>query len=223
MTNLEPDFKMQVGGGPCSGWRKSDLVYHAVRRAILLAERHVGEPLLEQKIGAEFSCSQGTVREALMRLEQDGLVNRRGYQGTVVSQTSEEEAQEMASIRLSLELAGIRKTVGRFSKELLDELTDITHAMDRATALNDFYGCTELDREFHARLFRSADMPSLEPILRRCVLHTHRRFYNNVEALWRDYELGARHRRLLQIFAAGELAAAEEAIREHVRTCMSGL
>ncbi|HFA59489.1 MAG TPA: GntR family transcriptional regulator, partial [Rhodospirillales bacterium] len=72
--------------------RKSSAVYHALRRAILLHRVPPGQMLLEQQIASTMGCSQGTVREALLRLEQDGLVERRGYRGTCVSDTSEAEA-----------------------------------------------------------------------------------------------------------------------------------
>ena len=68
--------------------RKGNAVYHAVKRAIILGTLAPGAGLLEQQIAAAMGCSQGTVREALLRLEQDGLVARRGYHGTVVSDTS---------------------------------------------------------------------------------------------------------------------------------------
>jgi DNA-binding GntR family transcriptional regulator len=58
---------------------------------------------------AAMGCSQGTVREALLRLEQDGLVTRRGYRGTVVSTTSLEEAAQMARIRIALEIESARR------------------------------------------------------------------------------------------------------------------
>ncbi len=220
MSTVESIPRQQPAGGAYLGWRKSDIVYHTIRKSILLGERVPGEPLLEQKIGTEFGCSQGTVREALLRLEQDGLVHRRGYQGTVVSQTSEEEADQMIAIRMALECAGIRKSRGAFTEEMVTELTELTRAMDRATARGDYYTCAELDREFHAALFRGAGMPSLEPILMRCVLHTHRQFYNKIESIWRDFELGAWHRGFLQILAGGDMDTAEHAVRTHIRKCL---
>lgn len=220
MTSVESLAAPKSTGNTYLGWRKSDIVYHAIRKSILLGERPPGDPLLEQKIGAEFGCSQGTVREALLRLEQDGLVHRRGYQGTVVSQTSDEEAEQMTAIRIALECAGIRKSRGVLTKELMNELTEITRAMDRATARGDYYTCSELDREFHVTLFRAAGMPGLEPILMRCVLHTHRQFYNKIESMWRDFELGAWHRGFLQILADGDMDTAENAVRTHIRKCL---
>ena len=74
-----------AGLTPLLSMRKADAAYHAVRRSILLGHFQPGEMLLEQRIAERLNCSQGTVREALLRLEQDGLVSRRGYQGTVVS------------------------------------------------------------------------------------------------------------------------------------------
>ena len=48
--------------------RKGDAAYHTVRRSILLGHFQAGELLLEQRIAERLNCSQGTVREALLRL-----------------------------------------------------------------------------------------------------------------------------------------------------------
>lgn len=65
---------------PKESGRKSNAVYGSLRRLIMLSELNGGSILTEQSLAHEFTCSQGTIREALLRLEQDGLVERRGYQ-----------------------------------------------------------------------------------------------------------------------------------------------
>ena len=56
--------------GQTTGPRKSDLVYHYVKRRIILGEYPVMKSLAEHKLATELGCSQSTVREALMRLER---------------------------------------------------------------------------------------------------------------------------------------------------------
>ena len=97
--------------------RKRDALYHALKKSILLAEFEPGVALTEQHIATGFGCSQGTVREALMRLEQDGLVARRSYQGTVVASTSLAEAAAMVTIRMKIESASVMHTAGKLAPE----------------------------------------------------------------------------------------------------------
>jgi len=201
---------------PVLGVKKADVAYHAVRRAILLGRLKPGDALIEQKIAEEFGCSQGTVREALMRLEHDGLVARRGYRGTMVSEPSVAEAAEMARIRIRIECLGIRQSAGAFDQETVASLMSITEEMDEATARNDYYRGSELDRAFHMAVFRQAGFPALEPILNRCALHVHRFTFKDAEEAQPDRRFGETHRALIRTFAAGGSAAAETALRAHI-------
>jgi len=201
---------------PVLGVKKADVAYHAVRRAILLGRLKPGDALLEQKIAEEFGCSQGTVREALMRLEHDGLVARRGYRGTLVSEPSVAEAAEMARIRIRIECLGISQSAGAFDQETVDRLMAITDEMDQATKRNDYYRGSELDREFHMAVFRQSGFPALEPILNRCALHVHRFTYKDAEEAQPDSQFGEGHRALIRVFETGDGAAAQKALREHI-------
>lgn len=198
------------------GVRKGDAAYHAVRRAILLGDLQPGAALMEQKIAGELACSQGTVREALLRLEQDGLVSRRGYRGTIVSTISIEEAIEMAWIRIRIECLGLRSTVQHLRPQMLEELEHITERMDEAAGSDDYYLCSELDREFHLTLYRQSDLPALEPILNRCALHIHRFTYDDADRKVADTTLGQRHRILIEALRSGDPASAETAITDHI-------
>ena len=198
------------------GMKKADVAYHAVRRAILLGRLKPGDALLEQRIAEEFGCSQGTVREALMRLEHDGLVARRGYRGTMVSEASVAEAAEMARIRIRIECLGIRQSAGTFDRETVDRLMAITREMDKAPGLGDYYRRSELDREFHMTVFRQAGFPALEPILNRCALHVHRFTFRDAEEEVPESQFGESHRALVRIFSGERAATAEEALRDHI-------
>ncbi len=198
------------------GAKKADVAYHAVRRAILLGRLTPGDALIEQKIAEDFGCSQGTVREALMRLEHDGLVARRGYRGTMVSEPSVAEAAEMARIRIRIECLGIRQSAGSFGRKIVDQLLAITEQMDEATTRNDYYLGSELDREFHMAVFRQAGFPALEPILNRCALHVHRFTYKDAEEAVPDNQFGECHRALVSVFARGDADNSENALCKHI-------
>ena len=65
--------------------RKSDAVYQDLKRQILTGEMTSESPITEQSLAQDYGCSQSTIREALMLLQECGLVVRRGYQGTYVT------------------------------------------------------------------------------------------------------------------------------------------
>ena len=206
----------RTGLDPLRHVRKGDAARHAIRRSILLGHIAAGEQLLEQRIAQQLKCSQGTVREAFLRLQQEGLVARRGYRGTFVSTTSAQEAARMVEIRIQLECAGVQRSAPRLDGAAIAELHAVTDDMDRAIEALDFYRCSELDRQFHLALFRQADLPALEPILIRCALHIHRFTFLDAEAMAPDVTMGDTHRAVLAIIAGGDAAAAARAIGSHI-------
>ena len=205
--------------------RKGNAVYHAVKRAIILATLPPGDALIEQQIAGAFGCSQGTVREALLRLEHDGLVSRRGYQGTVVSDTSPEEAAQMALIRIDLETRGARLATPVFQAADFGVLEEIVGRMDCAEQTHDSYARSQLDRDFHMAIFRKAGLPALEPILTRCSLHMHRFTFAGdppapVTAIRSDgqpLQSGpAQHQEIIDAIAAGDPDRAAKTLHVHI-------
>lgn len=196
--------------------RKADALHHTLQRRILLGDLTPETQLTEQRIAAEFGLSQGTVREALMRLQQDGLVSRRGYRGTAVSTTSTTEAVHLVNIRLEVETAGVALVAGRLPAASRRSLLMIVDAMAEAVANRDAYACSELDRDFHATLFRASGLDTMEPILRRCALHMHRFTVNERPEFFTYDDIAEAHLCLLETIEAGDKDAACAVIRQHV-------
>ena len=204
--------------------RKSNAVYHSVKRAILLRRIEPGQALLEQQIAGAMGCSQGTVREALLRLEQDGLVSRRGYHGTVVSTTSLEEAAQMARIRISLETESARRAAECCSDADFARFDIVIDRIAEAEVRHDGYALSELDREFHLTIFQRARLTTLEPILTRCALHVHRyTFGNGPVGVTPDNRTGLpssaeQHRMVRNALATRNPEIAARAMRDHIET-----
>ena len=204
--------------------RKSNAVYHSVKRAILLRRIEPGQALLEQQIAGAMGCSQGTVREALLRLEQDGLVSRRGYHGTVASTTSLEEAAQMARIRISLETESARRAAECCSDDDFARFDIVIDRIAEAEVRHDGYALSELDREFHLTIFQRARLTTLEPILTRCALHVHRyTFGNGPVGVTPDNRTGLpssaeQHRMVRNALATRDPEIAAQAMRDHIET-----
>jgi DNA-binding GntR family transcriptional regulator len=193
-------------------------VFDALKRDIMLGGLAAGEILVELDLAARFGCSQGPVREALLQLQEEGLVLRQGHRGTRVSDCTADEAIEMFRMRQSIECRGVARALRRRGHALVAELASFLAAMEQAAADDDEYRLAELDRDFHLRLFRDADLPAIEPILHRCLIHNHR-FKISRFAGTRDLVATAgRHRSILEAVERGDEASAVAALGHHIAT-----
>jgi len=204
---------------PNIGGKKSDQVYSALKRAILFRQFPPDEQLLEQSLAHDFGCSQGTIREALLRLDDDGLVKRSGYRGTRVTETSLDEAAEMVRIRLSIERTVARQIAQSDISASKPHLDDLIENMAWSHEQDDLYQSSELDRAFHCALVAAAGMELLAPLLLRCALHIHRFTLSSLEVprkFFQESGVDAEHRELLNELTSGDPDRAERAIAGHL-------
>lgn len=211
-TELPSDLPKLAG-------RKADHVYAALKRAILFRRLAPDRALREQELSAEFGCSQGTIREALLKLDDDGLVRRSGYRGTRVTETSLDEAAEMVRIRLSIERGAARRIAATGLGAHAETLEALIGQMAVSHREDDLYRCSELDRAFHCALASAAGMELLSPLLLRCALHIHRFTLGGVETprqFYKEAGVDDEHRALLAELTSGDPDRAERAVSGHV-------
>jgi GntR family transcriptional regulator, rspAB operon transcriptional repressor len=200
------------------GTRPRDAIYAAVKRRIVLNELRPGMILTELGLASDLDCSQGPVREALMRLQEEGLVLRNGHRGTVVTPLNPEEAEEILALRRRIEVRAAPKAAQRVDARALQRLAQFNARMAEAAAAGDEYALIELDTAFHLEIFRLAELRALEQILVRCILHSHR------QKLWEPrhrrplLETAARHDTLYDRLAARDGDGLAAALGEHIDT-----
>ena len=177
-----------------------------------------GETLTELGLARELGCSQGTIREALMRLQDEGLVVRAGRRGTTVTTIDAEEAEEIIALRRRIETRGALRAVRYVSPTDIARLDLIQAEMDAAAAAGDAFALIELDMAFHMEVFRLSGLQALEQILMRCMLHSHR-FKLYAPGHQRPLtESARRHRVLVERLAGRDGAGLAEAIGHHIDT-----
>jgi DNA-binding GntR family transcriptional regulator len=131
----------------------SSIVFEELRKAIIKGDLAVGEALRQDEIAALFNVSRIPVREALSRLEEQGLVRTQRYKGAVVSGLSAEEATEIFEFRLLAEPEVIRRAVPLMSKDALRKARDYCKAFSTST---DPMSWGDLNREFHSELYNAS-------------------------------------------------------------------
>jgi len=189
-----------------------------LRRRIMLNELTPGSVLTELGLAAELACSQSAVREALLRLEGEGLVRRAGRQGTMVTELDADAAMEILDLRRRIEVRAARRIARRVTAGDLDALQRLQDRMVAAAQANDAWGLIEHDRDFHLALFRVGGLHALEPILLRCIQHTSR---FRLWAPWHQRPLlqtALRHQPILAALRNGEAAALGRALGHHLDT-----
>jgi DNA-binding GntR family transcriptional regulator len=197
--------------------RKSASVFQDLKRKILTGILTSDSPITEQSLAQDYACSQSTVREALMLLQEHGLVIRRGYQGTFVTDPSLPEARLMLKLRLDIEVTGISEAAKKINSTHLAELYSIDRQFEECRARRDVIGCAEFDQMLHQKLFEIADMPVLEPMLLRSTLALQRVMLSapRSEASWGRPNVTP-HRAILYALETQDIQKATTALKAHI-------
>lgn len=141
---------------------RSDAIYYSLRRAIIEQALLPGMKLPEDTIGEQFGVSRTSVRNALVRLSAEGLVDIRANKGASVAEPTLEEALDIFSLRRCLE----REVVGRLSQSITaEELEELAaHVCEEKAAVNTPGPLSmRLAGEFHILL---AELTGSKPLVR---------------------------------------------------------
>jgi holo-ACP synthase len=126
----------------------SEKVYQRIKSDILDNKLKPGEKLIEENLANEFNVSRTPVREALKQLDQDGLITYYPRRGSVVSQISMKDAQELYEIREVLEGLAIRRICMEVNSHNIKLLDNIITSMDKAIESNDYSSMEKLHRNW---------------------------------------------------------------------------
>jgi DNA-binding GntR family transcriptional regulator len=193
-------------------------VLSRLRRRIMLNDLTPGMVLTELGLATELACSQAAIREALLRLEGEGLVRRAGHQGTTVTDLDADAATEILDLRRRIEVRAARRVARRATGGDLETLLRMQDRMFAAADAGDVWALIERDCDFHLTLFRIGGLHALEPILLRCILHTAR---FRLWAPWHKrplHQTAARHQPILAALRSGEPAALARELGRHLDT-----
>ena len=127
------------------------IVFEALRKAIIEGELEVGEPLRQDEIARMFATSRIPVREALSRLEEQGLVTTQRYKGAFVSGLSASEASEIFDFRSLVEGDVVFRAVPRMTEADLETARDYCQRFAASTEPMEW---GNLNRSLHAALYR---------------------------------------------------------------------
>jgi DNA-binding GntR family transcriptional regulator len=195
----------------------SDQVYAYLRQAIICSELLPGEKLVELEIAAQMGTSQGPVREALQRLEYDGLVERRARSATFVTSIPIDEMYELFSIRSQIEGFAARRTAQKMTPDQFDELDNLVIKMAEAGRRNEIITLAECDMQFHQSIVEWADSAGLLRVwlplssqIQRFIVQSHPQEYPDL------VEVGTRHQPIVDALRKRDSDSAAQALQNHI-------
>lgn len=138
------------------------MIVERIRSQIIEGDLELGEFLSENALAETYGVSKTPVREALLQLKQEGLVDIHSKRGTYVFRLKPADLEAVGELRTILEAAAMDLAIARAHDKLVADLTDVVGKMEAALASEDLAAYRRFDAAFHVVLFRHAGNHLLE-------------------------------------------------------------
>lgn len=189
----------------------TDLAVERIRDAIVRGELKLGEQVSEAQLAQRMGVSKTPVREALLRLKGDGLVDIHPQRGTFVFRLQPEQVGQLCRYRAMVEVAALREAMTTRREPLLADMTDSVAQMRKAERARDLQALARIDMEFHAHFLRHCPNAYLqagyEVIRSQLVALRYRSPISNAVSS---------HQVLVDAVAAGDVKRASQLLNDHV-------
>src|SRR5262245_46223170 len=131
-------------------------VYEALLELITTRSLQPGQHLVESELAGHLGVSRQPVREALQRLNTEGWVDLRPAQGAFVHEPTEEEADQLLTVRTLLEAEAARLAAAHAGSPGVSRLEELCEQGEAAVAADDVDGAVALNAAFHAKIMELA-------------------------------------------------------------------
>jgi GntR family transcriptional regulator, rspAB operon transcriptional repressor len=206
----------------------TDWVYEELKSAIVDLRLAPGEPLREATLADRLGVSKTPIREALTRLEQEGLVETTSFKGAVVTRYSRQDLVEIYELRELLENAAVRAAAQSMAEQDLARLERIVSESRRLQAGKDQGGkhrggqdrgeLAALITEFDAVLYDQVRNHRIQALIENMRAHLTRIGQLTAEIPGRIDASVDEHEKIVEAIAARDPALAEQCMREHIRS-----
>lgn len=180
-----------------------DVVFNTLRRAILRGELKPGERLMEIQLANKLGVSRTPIREAIRKLELEGLVLMVPRKGAEVAEITEKNLRDVLEVRCALEELAVQLACDRIDQERMKQLLDAAAHFRDILGTADITELGEADEAFHDVIFQATDNHRLIQLL------------NNLREQMYRYRIEYLKKKECYPQLLDEHAAIIQAIREH--------
>jgi len=204
----------------------ADQAHHALRAMILRRVHPPGSRLDIQALAREMGISTAPLRDAVRRLEVEGLVEIHSRRGTFVTQITSADVRELFEVRRALELAAARVAVRRFEAASLAALGSLLEQLEqwlRGPSPLDYDDYLGIDAEFHRRIVAAAENQFLSRLYDSLQAHTHVARAKYVGGTHRRWQSLDEHQAILAALRARDVSRLEQAVQAHLAAAEADL
>jgi DNA-binding GntR family transcriptional regulator len=197
----------------------SEQIYRDLRKRIVLLEISPNQSLDRGKLAAYYGISQTPLRDALLKLEREGLVEIYPQSRTLVTRIDTRSVRETQFLRTAVEVEVVKLIASMEDRSALSEAADLVEqqriVFERDGRFQEF---ARLDKLFHQQLFLIADKMSLYELIdeRSGQLDRVRQFHLHLPREGKMRSVLRDHQKILGALQAGDADLAAEATRQHL-------
>ena len=193
-----------------------DVVFHALRRAILTGELVPGERLMEIHLAQQLGVSRTPVREAIHKLELEGLVSMIPRKGAMVAEISERGLKDVLEVRRALDVFCAELACERMTEEDAVRLKEASDAFEAATLTKDTTVIAKADVDFHDIIINSTGNERLISTINNLAEQIYRYRFEYIKDEKQHKYLIEEHRMLRDAILNKDVEGAKKAARTHI-------
>jgi len=191
-------------------------VFERLRELIVSLELLPGTALSRQELAEQFGLSQTPVRDALMRLAAEGLVDIFPQHATVVSRIDLSAARQSHFLRRAIELEVARSLAEAVDDVLVARLRAHIVRQEALADGEDYAEFVRADQAFHRDLYEAAGVPDLWNLVRSGSGHIDRLRRLHLPVPGKTRQVVRDHERIVDAVAGGDTVLAQQRVREHL-------
>ena len=197
-----------------------EIAYEVLKKAIITGEIPAGERIVETDYADRLHISRTPLREALRKLERDGLVEYVMRRGVVVRAFTIDDVREIYTIRNSLEMLTLPAIIEKATKEDIDSLRERLSEMDRLQEKDDIEGLSPLARAFHWELTSICRQKRILRVIEGQDEYIRRFSAMSIRQENRRSQAHEEHHKLVDYVEAKDLERFTELTRKHIERSM---
>src|SRR6267378_5630148 len=198
-------------------------VFEQLRKLIISLALPPGSPLSRNALAEQFGVSSTPIRDALMRLEEEGLVEVFPQYATVVSRIDIGLAQQAHFLRQALELEIVKALALKRPEQLIDELSSTIALQQKFAKAGDFEKFMAADNDFHQQLYAATGNQGLWDLVRSRSGHIDRLRRLHLPSPGKAQDIVRHHRLIAKAIDAGDPDEAQKHLRTHLSGTLSEL
>ena len=194
-----------------------EIVFHKLRDAILQGRLKPGERLMELQLASELGVSRTPVREAIRKLENEGLAITVPRKGAQVAAMTEKDMQDVLEIREVLDGLAVETACDKINGRQLTELTQTIQKFESSIQEGDLKKIAEYDVEFHDIIYEATDNPKLVIVLNNLREQIYRYRIEYLKDKKNYPDLIREHREILTALKQRNKESVKDIMRNHIR------